>query len=280
MNRKQANEILPKERTKSEVNPASLVVLLIAEAKWGKTSFFMSNPNSVLLAFEEGHKFQRGFKIIVDKWDVKRGSYDIEKDKEGCPHMTAMQAIEVLEASDLYDFVTFDTVDMAVKMCVDYHCSSLGVEHPTDAGDYGKGWDITQNTPMRRAILRILKTGRGVGLITHSKTEVQRFTSGERARKEATMPNGVMRLCVTQADVMLHGEYGKLRAGNRLRDRILVCEGDMDTLAGNRSGTMLPQRYIVDPRNQWKQFKCFFTDPRAADRAESDYRRLTKKGKD
>ncbi len=277
MNRKQANAILPTEKTKGEIDPSSLVVLLIAEPKWGKTSFFMSNPNAVLLAFEEGHKFQRGYKIIIDKWEEK--GYEIEKDKEGCPHMTAAQAFDALEASDLYDFVIFDTVDMAVKMCVDYHCKERRVDHPTDAGDYGKGWDVTQNTPMRRAILRMLKTGRGVGLITHTKTELQRFTSGERARKESTMPNGVMRICSSQADLILHGEFGRLQPGERLRDRVLVCEGDMDTLAGNRSGVMLPNRYIVDKKNPWKQFRKFFTDPRAADSAEATYRKSMKRNK-
>lgn len=277
MNRKQANAILPSERTKSEIDPSNLVVLLIAEPKWGKTAFFMSNPNAVLLAFEEGHKFQRGYKIIIDKWQEKE--YEIEKDKEGCPHMTAIQAIEALEASDKYDFVIFDTVDMAVKMCVDHHCSELRVDHPTDAGDYGKGWDVTQNTPMRRAILRVLKTGRGVGLISHTKTELQRFTSGEKARKEATLPNGVMRICVSQADLILHGEFGRRQPGERLRDRVLVCEGDMDTLAGNRSGVMLPNRYIVSKTKQWQQLRKFFTDPDAATRVETEYRKSMKKEK-
>lgn len=275
MKTKEANLLLPEKPTSSKLDPTRLVYLLIAEPKWGKTAFFMSNPNSVLLAFEEGHKFQRGHKVIIDKW-AHRGDYPIEKDSEGCPHMTLEQAVGVLEASDRFDFVIIDTVDMAVKMCLDYYTGKANVQHASDMGDYGKGWDIAQNAPFRRLMLRILKTGRGIGFITHTKIEIAKFTSGEKAKKSSTLPTGIMRFCESQSDVIFHGEYGKRRKPNRLRDRILVCEGDMDTLAGNRSGAMLPYRYIVKPSGQWKQFCQFFTFPEAADKAESECRRLSK----
>lgn len=276
MLRKAANLILPDAATMiTGVDPTLLVTLLIAPPKWGKTKFFMSNPDAVLLAFEAGHRFQRGFKIEIAKWHEK--GYEVERDREGVPRMTVMQALDALEASERYNLVIFDTVDMASRMCMDYHCEKLGVEHPQDAGDYGKGWDITLNSPMRKAILRMLKTGRGVALITHTKNEIARFSSGERARKESTMPAGVARFCVSQADMIMHGELGKKRAGNRLRDRILVCEGDSDTLAGNRTGSMLPERYVVDPENPWSQFVKFFKVKGATDKAEAFYKKIYKK---
>lgn len=273
MKTSEANALLPQKPTSSTMDPTRLVYLLIGEPKWGKTSFFMSNPNAILLAFEEGHKFQRGHKVIIDKWR-HRGNYPIKKDSEGCPHMTLEQAVEVLEKSDRFDMVIMDTVDMAVKMCLDYHTEKAGKEHASDMGDYGKGWDLAQNAPFRRLMLRILKTGRGLAFITHTKIEIARFTSGEKAKKASTLPTGIMRFCESQADVIFHGEYGKRRKPNRQRDRILVCEGDMDTLAGNRTGALLPARYIVSPKNAWTQFKKFFTDSKAADLAEAEYRRL------
>lgn len=272
MTREQANSILPSEPTQGVVDPNTLVFLLIAERKWGKTAFFMSNPDAVLLAFESGHKFQKGFKVEIDQWDSKKGqTYKIKQDKDNVPHMTAMQALELLEKSKRYGFVIIDTVDMAVQMCTDFHTERARVEDPGDMGDFGKGWNIAVNKPMRRFILRILKTGRGVGLITHSKVEVNRFTSGEKARKECSLGGGVLKFVTAAADIMAHGEFGKKRAGQRLRDRILVCEGDMDILAGNRTEAMLPERYIVKRGQQWPQFKRFFTDPAAADKAEAFY---------
>lgn len=269
--------ILPTKDTASEVNPSQCVILLIAEPKWGKTKFFMSNPNALLLAFEEGHKFQRGKKLAIDRWDSK-GRYDGKIDAEGVRHVTAMQAAEALEDDDAFDFVIIDTVDMAVKMASDYFCEQGRVEHPSDLGDYGKGWDKAINTPLRKFLMRILKTGRGVGLITHSKIEVQKFTSGEKARKEMSLGKGPRYLVESQADIIMHGELGLKRPPNRLRDRILVCEGDMDTLAGNRSGTMLPARYVVDPNKPWQQFATFFKDKSAAEKAEKEYRLKSKLG--
>lgn len=278
MDTKTANNILPSEPLESKVNPSGLVFFLIGPPKWGKTTFFMSNPNCLLLGFEEGHKFQRGFKITIDKWDQNKGRYPITEDKDGVMHMTAQQALEALQATKRYDFIAIDTVDMAAKMCVDYYTEIGGVESLEELGTFGKGYDKGQNTPMRRFISGLLKTGRGVGLISHTKTTIEKFTSGEKARKESTLPKGVKLLCETQADIIMHGEFGLRRSGQRLRDRILVCEGDMDTLAGNRSGAMLPSRYIVRKEKSWDHFCTFFKDPNATEKAEQLCKKLSKHG--
>lgn len=272
MTRKEAMRFLPQEDTISKVDPARLVSLLIAPPKWGKTRFFTSNPNSILLAFEPGYKFVKCKRIVIDKWDQKRPPYPIKKDSDGDYHMTAMQALAALEATSLYDLVIIDTVDMAVKMCADYFCGLANKEHPEDLGAFGKGWEKAQNAPMRKFILALQKTGRGVGLITHSKIEISKFSTGEQARKEASMPKGVMRFAYGAADIIMHGELGKRRSGNRLRDRIMVCEGSEDVEAGNRTGAMLPERYIVNPEGQWKQFTGFFRNPKLADKAEREFR--------
>lgn len=273
-----SQSILPLQPLESKISPASLVILMIAPPKWGKTKFFMSNPKALHLGFEAGARFQRGYKIAIVKWDQKRGDFSVFQDDDGVTHCTAMQAIEAIEEddSDRFNMVIMDTVDMAVKYSSDYHCEAGGVEYPSDLGDYGKGWDKAINTPIRRFIMRIIKTGRGVALITHTKVEIAKFTSGEKARKQSTLGSGPSHFCESQADVIVHGELGRKRPGKRLRDRILVCEGDVDTLAGNRSGAMLPERYIVDPEKPWQQFAKFFTDPKAADLAESEYKKLSK----
>lgn len=275
MDRKKAEALLPDKPLQSKIRPERLVTWLIAEPKWGKTAFFMSNPNCLLLAFEAGHKFQRGYKIEIDRWDTVKGQprYPIREDSDGVMHMTAMQALDVLTSTKRFDFVAIDTVDMATKMCADHFCEQGRVEHISDLGDWGKGQDKGQNTPMRRFILGILKTGRGVGLISHTKVEINKFTRGEQARKESRLPAGVRYICESQADIIMHGELGKKRPGERLRDRILVCEGDLDTLAGNRTGAMLPERYIVTRGKQWEQFCSFFTNPMAANKAEREFRK-------
>jgi AAA domain len=267
-------DLLPDEPLEAKIDPSNLVIFLIAPPKWGKTSFFMSNPNCLHLGFEEGAKFQRGFKIAIDKWD-SNSRYANKLDRDGVMHMTAMQALQQLQNSSKFNFVAIDTVDMATKQCTDWFCEEGGKEHIGDLGDYGKGYDIGQNAPMRKFILGILKTGRGVGLISHSKTTLEKFTSGEKARKESTLPSGVKKLCETQADIIMHGEYGNKQPGAKMRDRVLVCEGDMDIQAGNRSGAMLPARYVLSRTKQWDQFVKFFTDPEAEVRETKRYKILS-----
>lgn len=274
--------LLPKQSTQAKINPARLCYLMIADPKWGKTEFFMSNKNAVLLATEEGHKFQRGHKMIIDCCDApKRSGYENRIDSEGCPHMTFVQAVKTLELfPKKFDMVIIDTADMAVKMCVDYHVEQAGVNHISDMGDYGKGYEIGLNVPFRQQVMKILKTGRGVVFIAHSKIETARFTSGERARKEARLAKGAKDLLESQADIILHGELGKRRNGNRLRDRILVCEGDSDTMAGNRTGAMLPARYVVKRPGQWDQFMSFFSNPEASEKQERLFKKLYRRSGD
>lgn len=273
MTKKEAAALLPTGPTQSQINPARLKIALIAEPKWGKTKFFMSNPNSLLLAFEEGHAFQRGHKIVIDRWDASiKEKYRPWTDENGVNHMTFKQAVESLEAiKGKFDCVIIDTADMAAKMCADYHLSRKGFEHLQDAGEYGKGYDTCLNTPFRQMMGRVLKTGRGIGFIGHTKIEIAKYSTGERARKEMRLPGGVKYFIESQADLILHGELGKKRDGNRLRDRILVCEGDSDIMAGNRSERPLPQRFIVKPTGAWAQFKQFFTDDKAVLKAEEEF---------
>jgi hypothetical protein len=223
-------------------------------------------PNSLLLAFERGHAFHSICKIAIDKWDGHK--FEMYDDEEGCRHMTMKQAAEILEASDKFDFVIFDTADMAVKKCTDYWLNKLGHAHLQDAGDFGKGYDLCQNTPFRQLVGAILATGRGIGLITHSNITTTNFAKGAKSKRETTLPGGIHKFLHTQADIILHGSFGARRPNSKHRERILQTEGDEETLAGNRTkGINLPPKFIVDYDNPWKQWCEFFKDPKAADKA-------------
>lgn len=269
----QAERLLPSQKSSLKVDPARLKYLLISEPKWGKTTWLMSIPGAVLFAFEEGHQFHSGFKIIIEAWDAKSIDFKPYVDDNGCSHMTLVQAVEAVCASDKFKFVGFDTADMAVKMCLDWHTKRKGVEHISDM-EWGKGYDILLADPFRQQVLKLIKSGRGVGFTTHSKNEIARFSDGEKARKEMTLPRSVKQFIVGQADVIGHGEFG--RKIGKTRDRVLVLEGTTDTLAGTRAGIHVPSRYVVDEKQIWKQWKSFFSDPAAAKRAEQECMKRSK----
>lgn len=261
---------LPDEATPAMATPDRSRNLLVAPPGWGKTEFFMSNPDSLLLACEEGHNFIPGARIIIDCWDGRLANDTLEayKDKNGVIHDSFVRVVRNLQKDNRYSFVTIDTVDALVKLLLDYSLGRKGAEHASDLGDFGKGWDIAQNTPFRKQLTKIIKTGRGIGATTHEQIEKREFKSGPKIKRETTLPAGIYKMIYAQFDIILHGIFGKMKKGAKTRDRMIVTEGSEEILAKNRGG-LLPPAFIV-PREfqaRWKQFSGFFTDPETKEAA-------------
>lgn len=275
--KEEADSFLPAGKSKIEnIDPRQLIYTLIAEPKWGKTTFFCNFEDALLVAFEQGHAFQEVAKVIIDAWDAKKsdGPY---ADDNGDIHMTMVELVATLQASDRYKFIIFDTADMAAKMCLDWHLPLNGMTHPSDQG-FGKGYDIAQNAPFRQAVNSIMRSGRGIGFITHSKVKSEVFASGTKSKKETTLPGGIQHLIITQSDLILYGEYGRKLKGSSERDRVLRTKGDNETLSGGRAHKKvnIPEKYVVDCSNQYEQWCAFFTDPLAAEREYKNYLIRTK----
>lgn len=251
---------LPLNPTFQTNDPQTLINILVAPPGFGKTEFMASNPECIMLCCEEGHKFVKGFKVIIDCWDFKGKAEAPWTDQSGTLHMSFLQAVDLLESSERFKFVAVDTVDSLVKMILDFFYGKHKVDHASEIGDFGKGWDIAQNTPFRRAITRIVKTGRGMGLITHEEVVNRNFAQGTKAKKETTLPNGVWKFLYGQADIILHGVFGKRDKVTKKRQRLIVSEGSEDILAKNRGGK-IPPTYICLEGKQWEQFSGFFTNP-------------------
>lgn len=268
----EANELLPQEPTKAVRDPIRLKYLIIGQPKWGKTTFACSAPESLLLAFEEGHAFHETYKIVIDDWNKPFSERGWTSDADGNRHASLVEAVDAIVEADRFDLVTFDTADMACKMCLDYHYKKYGVNHAQDAGDYGKGWDICLTQPFRQQVGRILKSGRGVIFITHSQIITRKKGSTETSRAETTLPSQVQKFLHTQADIILHGSFGRKIKGEHDRDRIISLDGSNEILAGSRvRGIRLPAKFIVSPDNPWEQWKSFFESEKAVDEAEKEY---------
>jgi hypothetical protein len=166
---------------------------------------------------------------------------------------------------------------MAAKMCTDYYCRKNNLQHVSEGGDYGKGYDMLQNTPFRQLVGDILATGRGIGFITHSTTNTVKVKGQEKTKRETTLPGGIFKFIHTQADAILHGEYGIRQKGHKHHDRIIQTAGDEMTLAGNRCEIAIPLKYVMDAKDPWGQWCNFFSDPEAAAKATRDYENSFKK---
>lgn len=274
-----ANALLPQHPTKASVNPTSYIYLFIGPPKFGKTTWACDVPDSVLLATEQGHAFHETHKIVIDAWDKHRNDRGLGIDDDGNHHLSMIEAAEAICASDRFKFVVIDTADMACKMCLDWHYKKRGVEHASDAGDYGKGWDLCLTQPFRQVIGQLMKSGRGICFITHSNIVTKKVGRVEQSREETTLPSQVQKFLHTQADIIIHGKFGRLRKGMNDRDRIIVLDGTNELLAGSRIHKMhLPGKFIIDPEHPWNQWKSFFEDEKNVIVAEKEYQEKVLKG--
>lgn len=231
-----AGDGLPECETDQEVKLTSLRWLFVAPPGFGKSEFFALFPNSLMLACEEGHKFIKGHKIIIDQW----AGAGATEDTDGNMHMSFLEACKRIEASGRFDFIIIDTLDALVKKCIDHHIGKANQAHLSDLGEYGKGYDLGQNDPIRRELNKIFTSGRGMGLITHQAVETKSFSRGPKSKKETTLPNGIYKIVFPQMDIIIHGEFGAQRDGHKWRDRIIKSEGSEDILAKNRGGILPP----------------------------------------
>jgi AAA domain len=268
------------------LSPRKLKYLLVAPPKWGKTTFVAGCPNAVLLAFEAGYAGAECPVMVMTDWDrsYKDRAKGWREDESGIVYTSAIEAIEELEKACPYEMIIVDTVDQLVKMASDYHCAAAKVEHPADGGDYGRGYDLLQTSPVRKFYNRLVKLGVGVAAITHVKERTEKDKFGiERYRRETSLPTAIQNFVHAQSDVIMHGFFGRKRKGKSDRDRIVSFDGNNEVMAGTRVKQVhLPAKYIVAPpvtenlALPWKQWETFFTDsPAAGNAAEAEFFRFS-----
>ena len=255
-----ADDGLPSAPSLAPVDPEQIRTLAIATPGWGKTTLFSAAPGAILLAFEEGHKFVKCHKIVIDSW----AGQESRVDDDGVLHLSCLEAFARIQKSPRFRLVIVDTIDAMVKMCVDYYVDLYKGSHISDLGDYGKGYELGQNNPIRHAVNSLLKTGRGMAYITHEKIIETKNKKGEviKTIKACSMPDGVMKIIYPQVDTIIHGEFGDVPEGQTTRDRIAHTEGSEELLAKNRGG-VFPPSWIVprDPTAAWNQLVGFLADP-------------------
>jgi hypothetical protein len=263
----EADALLPKAPTKSIIRPERLKYMVITPPKWGKTTTSTQIPDSILLACEEGHAFTETYKIIIDQWDrpLVEKQKGVGYDEDENMHMSMQEAVDLICASSRFQHVIIDTTDMAAKMCVDYWCNRLKVPHPADAGDFGKGFQLTLGDPFRRMMGPIIKSGRGLTWTTHAKWIEKKDKAGKvtSAKWESSLPSQVQSFIHSQADLIWQGKFGKLRPGMEERDRIVTIDASEEMMAGSRvryrgEPWPMPKNFILAPVGGWDQWCSFF----------------------
>jgi len=281
----EAKSLLPTKPHTISFSPEKLKYLLIAPPKWGKTTFFCGADNVLLLAFESGYGFVECPKVVVTDWDrsLKERKAGWVEDDDGLVYTSACEVVEALEEYCPYSMIIIDTVDMASKLCTDYMLDAGNIKHPSEGGDWGRGWAVYQTDPFRRFYNRLVALGVGVAAITHSneRTDKDKFNR-DRFRRETTLPAGIQKFIHAQCDVIMHGFKPDSRKLVKQGVRYLSFDGGDEVLAGSRiKKVYIPNKYIVqaptdvDDSLPWKQWVSFFKDSPAAGRAaEANFKKI------
>jgi AAA domain len=273
---------LPKQAHTISSSPEKLKYLVIAPPKWGKTTLFAGCPNCLLIAFEAGYGFVECPKIVVTGWNrsIKERRQGPSVDEDGLIYSSAMEVVEELERSNEYDLIIIDTLDEAVKMCSQYHCEKAHVEHPSEGGDYGRGWSKLVTEPVRAFYGHLARLGVGLAAITHSKEHNDKDKFGkDRFRRATTMSDAIQQFVVAQSDVIMHGFFSRRRRGKKDRDRYVSFDGSDEIVAGSRinpNKVYIPNKYILAPEGKgWEQWIGFFANtPEAGKQAEKEFVKL------
>jgi len=133
------------------------------------------------------------------------------------------RGVELLEDSRRYRIVAIDTIAAAYRMCMDWVCRSMSIDHPQDA-PYGKGWDAVK-TEFETQITRLLQSGRGLVLSAHAKEmEITSFSGQKYTRIQPDVPGAAYQIIKAKTDFVFYAEYVK-DSGGKTR-RVLITEGD------------------------------------------------------
>ena len=133
-------------------------ICLFGKPKVGKTTFAAQAPNNLLLAFEKGYNAISGIKAQdINRWaDFKM----------------VLKQLERLEAQEMYDTVTIDTVGIMWEMCEQYICAQNQV---TSIGDipWGKGYSLCKRE-FESCLRKITMLGYGLIIIAHVDKRIEK----------------------------------------------------------------------------------------------------------
>lgn len=216
---------LPTAPKPAVVDPLAYTLLLYGREKIGKTVWLSSFPDALFLTFEPG---TTGLPI-----------YEYNAEDGGCRRWEfAQAAVAMLEQTDRFKTVIFDTADAAYDRCLDYICAKMGIDHPGEAADgkkdWGKSWKAIRQE-LSNLVYRIRQTGRGVAFTSHATEETfkRRDTGEEFVRIHPSMGGQARKVVEAIVDLFFYCEY--IRSPEGEVRRVMVTEGDEVVFAGHRS---------------------------------------------
>lgn len=150
---------LPTEKSVPVSMLEAFSIFIYGKQGIGKTSFTAQFPKAIHMMFEPGAKTESIFAVYPKNWEE------------------VLEYTRMIKASDAYENVIIDTIDLMYDMIGKQVCKDNGVDFLKDVG-FSDGY--TQAGNKFRDILTELHSNKGLIMLAHDKTE---FNMDENAPK-------------------------------------------------------------------------------------------------
>lgn len=202
--------LLPTEKTTPCENLGDYLTLIYGREKIGKTTIAAEFPDALFIGFEPGTKALEVYRTDIERWDE------------------LLKLAKELRATDRFETLIIDTIDLAYVMCENQVCSDNGWESPSD-GEWGAGWKAVKEA-FRDAMLALERTGRGIVLLSHEATEEYERPNGKTVtRIVPSLAKTGRKVIEPMLDIWVY--YGFNHEGKRE----MVVRGDDLVSAGTRT---------------------------------------------
>jgi hypothetical protein len=198
---------LPTKKSSIEKDLAKYAVFIYGREKIGKTSLAAQFPDALFLMFEPGGKSLEIYRADINSW------------------LDFIEIFKQLQATDQFQTIIIDTIDLAFKYCSDYMCKKLAINHPSDEA-YGKAYGLIRDE-FSRWLSALGKLDRGVVYISHAVEKDIKKLKGDGYLISPTLSKQGREVLEPMVDIW--GYYGYDNT-----DRFLQVKGDEEVNAGCR----------------------------------------------
>lgn len=205
---------LPTEKSKPGLRLSRAKVSLYGPPKIGKSTFAseLLPDNTLFLATEPGLGALEVFSEEVRDWETFRRAVD-----------------DLAADPGPFKIVVVDTVDELYRMCSDYVCKKMEIDHPADA-EYGKGWGAVADE-FRLRVGKLANLGLGLWFISHAKDVEVKKKVGKKTVTQSTLARQGRQFITGFVDFIFLATW---EGDEEKSNRVLRTQGAEEHEAGGR----------------------------------------------
>lgn len=209
---------LPTTKTTPKKSLCDYTMFFYGRPKAGKSSLCAEIPDALFLSCEPGTNALSVFESRINSW---------------AGFLEACKAIETEKHS--FKTIVVDTIDAALRYCVEHVCRQNGIKHESDLG-YGKGYALVTNE-FWRVISKLASLQPGLIFVSHAEEKVMETRTGNVTRVVPTLPDRVRKQIIGMTDFVFLFDIEQDVDSKAVR-RVIRTKPNQSVEAGDRTGRL------------------------------------------